>query len=94
MKAHEVRLLCRWDHGKHLRLATCIALFVAQPSEGIVGLIASLGAVALLRACTHKIAVGDSDLINVRFGAFCRLELLIWLKLAPAASHFVGSSEI
>ena len=48
MKAHEVRLLCRWDHGKHLRLATCIALFVAQPSEGIVGLIASLGAAALL----------------------------------------------
>ena len=26
---------------------------------------------ATLRACNHKIAIGDSDLINVRFGPLC-----------------------
>src|SRR6516164_6426798 len=26
------------------------------------------------RACTHKIAVGDGDLINVRFGPLCGLK--------------------
>jgi hypothetical protein len=27
-----------------------------------------------LRACTHKIAIGDSNLINVRFGPLCGLK--------------------
>jgi hypothetical protein len=26
------------------------------------------------RACTHKIAIGDSNLINVRFGPLCGLK--------------------
>jgi uncharacterized membrane protein YeaQ/YmgE (transglycosylase-associated protein family) len=28
---------------------------------------------AVARACTHKIAIGDIDLINVRFGPLCGL---------------------
>jgi len=30
--------------------------------------------IAFLRARTHKIAIGDSDLINVRFGPICGLK--------------------